>query len=921
MRLTPRPNVRLALCFTALWAPLLGACGSQAPQFTCADSSQCNLMAGGVCEKTSYCAYPSTNCMSGLKYDPNAGLGLGGTCVPPGDGGSDGSIADAGRGDRPMPMPDGSASDGPVGTVDMTVTGDTLMPDAGLPCVPSCAGGASCVNGACVASACTGVVGLPQPPLVPIGVHPEQVVFADFNGDGIPDLAVPAHNDNSVSVSLGLGAGAYGPYQNIPAGTGVDYAAVGDFNGDGQPDLAVTSGTDHAVMVLLDATPAMGTTPMFNGTPFGTATLPYGVVTGDFDGDGKVDIATVTTPGGGNTAITVLRNTTVKNATAPTFAGHVEFLAGSGGTAVGLATADLNADGAPDLVVAVDENPNAAEFYVAFNKSTVGSMSFVHGGSFYSPTGAAIIGTDVQVGDLNGDNRADVVALDSRGQVVALINQTVGGTTNAAFGSPATLMSGRFAGPLALGDFNGDGALDVAEDYANNQLGVVLNTTPKLATTPTFGTETDYVAPGADGAGAADLDGDGIVDLASVDVADNDIQILLNATPAGAASPTIPDVQSFPTDIAPGYLAIGDLNQDGFPDLAVPNAPSTTADGTVSVLFNTTAPGALISGMSTNPSFDSGGIGGSGAAVGDLNADGMPDVAVANESSDVVGVLLNTASMGATSATFAPVKPFGTGHQPVSVGIADMNMDGLPDLVVPDYGVTYEVSVLLNSTVARSTTPSFAMDQPFLTGNNPIGGPVLADLNADGKPDIAVADDGGTTVTVLLNRTAPGSATVLMANRKDFPADAGGYDIASGDINGDGLPDLVATGDNCLVGSVTVLLNQTTPGSLTPQFAQNVDFQASLHPRSLAVVDVDGDGRPDIVERDNMVGVLLNATPKNAALPIFGPLQMYVGVSQYGTAAGDLNRDGRPDLATTAYGPTSVAAANTVNVMLNRCLH
>ena len=121
-----------------------------------------------------------------------------------------------------------------------------------------------------------------------------------------------------------------------------------------------------------------------------------------------------------------------------------------------------------------------------------------------------------------------------------------------------------------------------------------------------------------------------------------------------------------------------------------------------------------------------------------------------------------------TPASFAIATNFAVGTQPFSVAIGDLNGDGKPDLAVADFD-SNAVSVLLNTTAAGSTTPSFAAQKTFAVGEGPRS-VAIGDLNGDGKPDLAVANDDSNTVSVLLNTTAAGSTTASFAAQANFAA-------------------------------------------------------------------------------------------------------------------------------------------------------
>ena len=130
-------------------------------------------------------------------------------------------------------------------------------------------------------------------------------------------------------------------------------------------------------------------------------------------------------------------------------------------------------------------------------------------------------------------------------------------------------------------------------------------------------------------------------------------------------------------------------------------------------------------------------------ALGDVNADGRPDLAVANVSSDNVSVLL-----GNGNGTFQPDVTFAAGDDPTSVALGDVNGDGQPDLAVANFA-SDNVSVLLGN-----GDGTFQPAVNFAAGNSPRS-VALADVNRDGRPDLAVANRDSDNVSVLLNFVPP----------------------------------------------------------------------------------------------------------------------------------------------------------------------
>jgi hypothetical protein len=232
-------------------------------------------------------------------------------------------------------------------------------------------------------------------------------------------------------------------------------------------------------------------------------------------------------------------------------------------------------------------------------------------------------------------------------------------------------------------------------------------------------------------------------------------------------------------------------------------------------------------------------------------------------------VLRNTGAAGTVS--FADKVDAATGTLPVSVAIGDVDGDGKPDLAVANQS-SNTVSVLRNTGVAG--TVSFAAKVDFTTGTRP-SSVAIGDVDGDGKPDLAVANNVSSTVSVLRNTGAAG--TVSFAAKVDAATGSGPYSVAIGDVDGDGKPDLAVANQSS--NTVSVLRNTGAAGTVSS--AAKVDFTTGTRPSSVAIGDVDGDGKPDLATANyssNTVSVLRQLTPA-PAISSFSPTSGPVGTS------------------------------------------
>ena len=393
------------------------------------------------------------------------------------------------------------------------------------------------------------------------------------------------------------------------------------------------------------------------------------------------------------------------------------------------------------------------------------------------------------------------------------------------------------------------------------------------------------------------------------------------ATSSGFFLPTFPgagglSASSFAAPVTlgagdrPQRIIIADLDGDGKPDLVIGNY----FDGTVWIYRNIGTNGSLAGASFAAPVILSTGPGGSlyGLAVADLDGDGRLDIVTANGLWDTLSIFQNESRPGVlTTNSFAPRVDIPVAGEPAAVAIGDLDGDGRPELVVADFSLT-TVSVLQNlSSPGLLTSNSFAAAVDFGVGPKPFC-VALADLDGDGRLDVVTANELNTArrVSVLRNISTPGRLSAhSLAAELDLEGKNMGNSLAIGDLDGDGRLDLVT---GTYIGLVlSVYRNLSTPGTLTSSsFGPELRFEASNRVNSVALGDLGGEGKPTVAvatELASQLQLFRNlSTPggfTNASLSF--PITLPTGWDALGVAIGDLDGDGRPDLVVAnAYDST-----------------
>jgi hypothetical protein len=766
----------------------------------------------------------------------------------------------------------------------------------------------------------------------PAGSAPFWVTVGDLDGDGLMDMAVVNANDNTVSVFRNTTSGgtiSFAPLANFATGTTPVGLCMADLNGDGKPELITANDGNNTVSVLQN-TSTSGAISFASAVNYGVGNYPYAALAADMDGDGVTDILTVNEYASNTT---VLRNLFLAPHIAtftPTHTRRGQTVTISGTNFTGTTALSFGGVPAASFTVVNDTTIEAvvgagATGSVALTTSygTSSLAGFVYTqvplitsflptsggpGTVLTLKGSNFTGTDAVI---IGGSAANSYTVQSDTVLSATVGATAAGdvaliVTNASGSDTAT---GFYAGPYILSFSPLSGPVGTTVQIRGNNFSTIAAndvvyfgavTATVLSATPTSLTVT--VPPGATY---------WPITVSCGNLTAYSAQPFTTTFSTGVAAFTdssFSNTLTLGTDTYPYRLAVGDIDGDGKPDIVVPTMEANAFYVFRNTSVDTTIAFGGLKGFATpvNPVSTS---------LGDLDGDGKLDVVVTNSSGggSSVSVFLNNSTPG--SIAFLNRSDLTTGldgySSPTSSAIADLDGDGKPDLVVAN--ASSLVTVYRNN-----CTPGYV--DFYGRQNYPVGvnatSIMIRDLDGDGRPDIVTANSGSNTLSVLMNTSTVGS--ISFAPAQNLLAQNGPYSLAIGDVDGDGKPDIAVCNANYVQDStgqayysVSVLRNTCTPGTLS--FAAAVNYKAGNTPVSLAMADMDGDGKPDLVATtsSDSVSVFKN-TCSNGTIS-FLPFKNYaVGVGPFSVAAADLDGDGRPDLV------VANTSANTLTILRNK---
>ncbi len=696
------------------------------------------------------------------------------------------------------------------------------------------------------------------------GRFAHDLAAADFDGDGLSDLALSHPDDDGISILLGAPGGGFRSRVGFEAGDEPRELAALDVDRDGRFDLVVANRGAGTISILRGAGDGTFAPPR----ALGVGADPFGALAGDLDGDGILDLVvlsgaerntalflrgrgdlaydppTTIRSGPGPLQVVVLRlpgarreGLAVADAT-----GRVEVFAltssgrfhrvdeiSIGPNPTGLAAADIDRDGHDDLVLSIGASGT-------IEPEEHGGVRILRGtasGKFESALTleADFVPAGLTVGDVDLDGWPDLLSVDRRGGGIGVFrNDRSGGLVGS---SPRAARVG--AGRFAVGDWNCDGRPDLVG-----------------------------LEPGGRGAVLLAGDGDG----------------------------SFGDATAVTLDFGPADLALGDLDGDGTPDLA---ATDVYADG-LTLLRGDGAGGLAVSGLIRYP------LGSSPSRVerARLRPGGAVDLVVAHATA--LGYLSVGRNPGDGALTFAPDDTVEVGGRPVALAVGQVDAGGGEDAVVALSG-TNAVAVLLADAGGR-----LRLHATLATGAVGLAALALGDVDRDGHLDLVTASEGAHSITVW-----KGSGDGNFARGQEWRTGLRPLAVALADLDGDGDLDLVsAQGAAYPAGGLVVAY----PGDGTGAFGgfdAAVTARVGAEPRNLVIAELDGVAGLDIaVANAGVATVTILPGGVTGAWSLGAPLTLGTAAAADALVAGDLDGDGRIDLVCAGR------AADRIGILRNR---
>lgn len=755
------------------------------------------------------------------------------------------------------------------------------------------------------------------PGLVYSGFNP---TIVDVDGDGLVDL-VGQHGNGSVNVDFWIaqnistsGNIEFGPSISYFGGSALDAgsgACAGDLDNDGKPEFLVSHGFGGSFSILKNNS-VPGTIALTN---LGTITSGNNALSiADFNQDGKNDIAWKS-----GSTVRIRVNTNAGGPLDLTDFTTEVILTGDLSNYGGISIGDFNGDGKIDI--AASDNGDVGVFENAYTGGVFDANSFV-GAYRMQGSGGSTYPTSPVLGNLNGDNKPELIVgvtnttpnrisiYENNNIHTPVISLTTVSPLKGAVGSTVTITGDYFSTTAAENIVHFGAVQATVVTATKTQLTVTVpagagyapvrvtrdqfTASYHLPFSTTFSSgvsfnNTHFAPPvsftltGGDyDINVADLNGDGMPDILA-EANTNKVYAFRNTHTTGAISAT--------SLIADDSITTGTMQNPRIIDLNGDNKPDFVA--TSGVFRNISAGAEINFEAQTN-------IGGTlTAAPADFNLDGKIDY-VGTLGSSTVSVFENRMRQGASafisggsynsiSTNFDFVKPAASGG-PVT---ADFDNDGLMDMACGN-GTTDNLTVWKNNGSYRIGAASFTSIGNLTTLDNP-GRLYTGDMDVDGKVDIVLYYGTGTTssqISVFHNTSSVGS---ISFNRVDYAIPAAVTLPWVSDLDGDGKPEILVTSET--TNQFFILKNTSTPGTMNASSFAAPFATAVTGPRGLATADINLDGKPEIIINTNANTLLVyeNLVPSVA-----------ITITQQPTSPNYACENASASFTTAAIGTTNI---------------
>jgi hypothetical protein len=719
--------------------------------------------------------------------------------------------------------------------------------------------------------------------------RPRMLTIGDLNNDKHLDIVVANSGSDSVGVFFGFGNGSFNTPMTYSTGSGSKpiWVSVADLNNDHSLDIVVANSILDNVGVLLGNSLGYFSSETTYSTGFNSQ--PYSIAVGDFNKDKQLDVA-VANYGTNNIAILLghrteeSANQTDINGTSndlpmllgdyyASFRSQIIYPIGSSSHPYSIGIGDLNNDKKVDIVVTNSGNENLGILF--------GNGDGTFATEIFYPTGRGSSPREIIVGDFNRDNELDVAVTNTRNDDIIVLE----GNGNGTFSKQITYSTNYGSDPSALtiADFNNDQYLDlVVADQGTDTIGIFFGYDYTVFSRQEPCDSGNYSGPVSVAIG--DFDNDGYWDIVSANYGTNNIAIFL-----GLGNGTFTSMMAYANILAshPWSVAVGDFNNDKQLDITI----ATWGIDSIAVLLgygngSFPEPTLYSAGSNTRPI---------SIAVGDFNNDLCLDITAANYGGNSIAVFF-----GYGDGNFRNVTTFstGTGSQPRSVSVFDINNDTHADILVTNEG-SNNVGVFLGY-----GDGNFAKLMTFSTGDDSAPWYAVArDFNRDGTLDLAIANYGSSNVAVLY-----GYGNSSFGNLQTY-ATGDGFNpthVNVGDFNNDNHLDLIVSDETS--SNVGIFFGYSD-GKFASISIVPMGQSSSIY--QVAIGDFNNDTRLDFVTADNgnnNIGVFLAADTN----PFGGQTTFDVGNGSHpsSVAVGYFNNDTLLDIAITNSG------TNTLGILL-----